>query len=220
MTDWIACAERMPEKAREYYLVWIPAGYFLRCYLTDDGKWLNPSGDERDITHWAAITPPAAGLVRCENADTCDRIKQGFYCTHNEAHERNNGCDTGIGQHGRCIPVPASRAYSAEEVARLVVEAKREGFLSGVQWRTDHRFAPHPAEERAAINQFPGAPEPEQPEARVLRHGYCDECGTKLIDNCPKCGAFICCPTCCASTPAQPKAQGDIWERMDEIEEA
>jgi hypothetical protein len=30
-----------------------------------------------------------------------------------------------------------------------------------------------------------------------MSDGRCDECGANLVDNCPVCGAPICCPQCC-----------------------
>ena len=48
-------------------------------------------------------------------------------------------------------------------------------------------------------------PSPEQGGGWLVE--ACDECGTKLVDNCAICGAPVCCPRCCREDM---KEQGGI----------
>ena len=57
------------------------------------------------------------------------------------------------------------------------------------------------------INQWSGKPQPFSAFPRSSPD-VCDECGTKLILDCPICGAPNCCPKCCEE--AQQEAKVDL----------
>ncbi len=49
--------------------------------------------------------------------------------------------------------------------------------------------------------EYEEAMTPRKESEAVPDRQKCDECGTKIIDQCFKCGAPQCCPKCCAETP-------------------